>query len=82
MSRAERFEDEKERIIESCFSKRDADGSGQYLRTKEVSLVAVLIRPLEQLPSPTSLIFESLKMLPIRPVLPQVNLRKATRNPE
>ncbi|KAI4169355.1 MAG: hypothetical protein LQ343_005748 [Gyalolechia ehrenbergii] len=27
MSRAERFEDEKKRIIESCFSKRDADGS-------------------------------------------------------
>lgn len=29
MSRAEKFEDEKRRIIESCFSKRDADGSGQ-----------------------------------------------------
>lgn len=28
MSRAERFEDEKRRIIESCFSKRDDDGSG------------------------------------------------------
>ncbi|KAL8914723.1 MAG: hypothetical protein Q9171_000736 [Xanthocarpia ochracea] len=27
MSRAEKFEDEKRRIIESCFSKRDADGS-------------------------------------------------------
>lgn len=27
-SRAERFEDEKQRIIESCFSKRDDDGSG------------------------------------------------------
>ncbi|KAK2597934.1 hypothetical protein N8I77_012686 [Diaporthe amygdali] len=27
MSRAERFEDEKRRIIESCFSKRDEDGS-------------------------------------------------------
>ncbi|KAL8932415.1 MAG: hypothetical protein Q9216_006848 [Gyalolechia sp. 2 TL-2023] len=27
MSRAERFEDEKKRIIESCFSKRDADES-------------------------------------------------------
>lgn len=27
-SRAERFEDEKRRIIESCFSKRDEDGSG------------------------------------------------------
>lgn len=29
MSRAEKFEDEKRRIIESCFSKRDADGSGE-----------------------------------------------------
>ncbi|KAL8726849.1 MAG: hypothetical protein Q9166_006465 [cf. Caloplaca sp. 2 TL-2023] len=29
MSRAEKFEDEKRRIIESCFSKKDADGSGQ-----------------------------------------------------
>jgi hypothetical protein len=27
MSRAERFEDEKKRIIESCFGKRDEDGS-------------------------------------------------------
>lgn len=26
-SRAERFEDEKRRIIESCFSKKDVDGS-------------------------------------------------------
>lgn len=29
MSRAERFEDEKKRIIESCFSKKEADSSGQ-----------------------------------------------------
>jgi hypothetical protein len=28
MSRAEQFEDEKRRIIESCFSKKDIDGSG------------------------------------------------------
>lgn len=28
MSRAERFEDEKRRIIDSCFNKRDDDGSG------------------------------------------------------
>ncbi|KAF3761495.1 hypothetical protein M406DRAFT_99819 [Cryphonectria parasitica EP155] len=28
MSRAERFEDEKRRIIDSCFSKREEDGSG------------------------------------------------------
>ena len=27
---AERFEDEKKRIIESCFSKKDAEGSCQY----------------------------------------------------
>jgi hypothetical protein len=27
MSRAEKFEDEKKRIIESCFNKRDEDGS-------------------------------------------------------
>lgn len=29
MSRAEVFEDEKKRIIESCFGKKEADGSGQ-----------------------------------------------------
>lgn len=33
MSRAERFEDEKRRIIESCFSKRDDDGSGALRNT-------------------------------------------------
>jgi len=27
MTRAQRFEDEKKRIIESCFSKRDEDGA-------------------------------------------------------
>lgn len=27
MSRAEKFEDEKKRIIESCFGKRETDGS-------------------------------------------------------
>lgn len=27
MSRAERFEEEKRRIVESCFSKKDVDGS-------------------------------------------------------
>lgn len=27
MSRAERFEDEKRRIIDSCFGKKDQDGS-------------------------------------------------------
>lgn len=29
MSRAEIFEDEKKRIIESCFAKKEEDGSGQ-----------------------------------------------------
>lgn len=29
MSRAERFEDEKRRIIDSCFGKKDADGSSR-----------------------------------------------------
>lgn len=29
MSRAERFEDEKRRIIDSCFNKRDEDGSSK-----------------------------------------------------
>lgn len=29
MTRAERFEDEKKRIIESCFTKRDDDGSSK-----------------------------------------------------
>ena len=28
MSRADMFEDEKKRIIESCFGKKEADGSG------------------------------------------------------
>lgn len=29
MSRAERFEDEKRRIIDSCFGKKDVDGSSR-----------------------------------------------------
>lgn len=29
-TRAERFEDEKRRLIESCFSKKDTDGSREY----------------------------------------------------
>lgn len=28
MSKAERFENEKKRIIDSCFAKKDTDGSG------------------------------------------------------
>jgi hypothetical protein len=30
MTRAERFEDEKQRIVESCFNKKDTDGSCEY----------------------------------------------------
>jgi hypothetical protein len=39
MSRAERFEDEKRRIIESCFAKVDPDGACMYdpLRGKSLS---------------------------------------------
>jgi len=29
MTRAERFEDEKKRIVDSCFNKRDDDGSSK-----------------------------------------------------
>lgn len=29
MSRAEKFEDEKRRIIESCFGKKDSDGASE-----------------------------------------------------
>jgi hypothetical protein len=29
-TRAERFEDEKRRIIDSCFSKKDTDGSCEF----------------------------------------------------
>ena len=38
MNRAEKFEDEKKRFIESCFSKIDADGSSglsEYLNWKK-----------------------------------------------
>jgi hypothetical protein len=38
MSRAQKFEDEKRRIIQSCFSKRDADGACML-----PSLITVLI---------------------------------------
>jgi hypothetical protein len=31
-SRAERFEDEKRRIVESCFNKKDVDGSRKSCR--------------------------------------------------
>lgn len=42
MSRAERFEDEKRRIIQSCFSRKDGDGSCMYfLLLRTVALVAL-----------------------------------------
>ncbi len=47
MSRAERFEDEKRRIIDSCFSKTDDDGSSM---AAPLSLPTFLPRSL--LPSP------------------------------
>lgn len=31
MSRAEKFEDEKKRIMQSCFSRKDSDGTCMYL---------------------------------------------------
>lgn len=31
MSRAEKFEDEKKRIIQSCFARKDNDGSCMWL---------------------------------------------------
>lgn len=49
MNRAEKFEDEKRRIIESCFSKRDADGSCQKslpsLEPKYIVDVCGLMQP-------------------------------------
>ena len=35
MSAAETFEDEKKRIIESCFGKKEPDGSGQSLSVRK-----------------------------------------------
>ena len=34
-SRAERFEDEKRRIVESCFGRRDTDGSRKFFHGYE-----------------------------------------------
>jgi hypothetical protein len=38
MSKAEAFEDEKRRIIESCFSRKDADGAGNVVPPSNVQL--------------------------------------------
>ena len=35
MSRAERFEDEKRRICESCFNKTDTDGQGKFTELEQ-----------------------------------------------
>lgn len=43
-SRAEKFEDEKRRIIESCFGKREADGSGMLRTTFVVAMGATLAK--------------------------------------
>jgi hypothetical protein len=40
MSRAEKFEDEKRRIIETCFGKKEDDGSSEVLRLPIESLEA------------------------------------------
>ena len=32
ISRAEKFEDEKKRLIESCFNKKESDGSRRFYR--------------------------------------------------
>ena len=37
MSRAEKFEEEKRRIIESCFNKKDTDGSGMTILNSRVT---------------------------------------------
>lgn len=36
MTRAEKFEDEKRRIIESCFGKKEADGTGMPFSVSSV----------------------------------------------
>lgn len=41
--RAERFEDEKQRIIQGCFSKKDVDGSGK--RSCLISQSNIFVQP-------------------------------------
>ena len=42
-SRAERFEDEKKRIIESCFGKKEADGSCNYIEHHSMSSMMLTV---------------------------------------
>lgn len=45
MTRAEKFDDEKRRIIQTCFGKKDADGSSmlyQYLDTMSPRIASVV----------------------------------------
>lgn len=41
MTRAEKFEDEKNRIIESCFGKKEADGSSMSVQLKTAGSVVL-----------------------------------------
>ena len=45
MTRAERFEDEKKRIIDSCFNKTDDDGSSTSKSLLSPILVILLLLP-------------------------------------
>jgi len=78
MSRAESFENEKKRIIESCFGKKEPDGQSQ-LHTAVFSGSFKLTEP--QYPNPTSHIFES-KRMQLTPRVPLLeNLLQTTRSP-
>ena len=85
-SRAERFEDEKRRMIESCFAKVDANGQRKSSRLLAVVVVVVLSHHaylpfLVKFPNHTSPTFESRKMPRIpRPPLLRTR-RQTTRNP-
>lgn len=83
MSRAERFEDEKRRIIESCFAKSDPNGQREFLPTSIRSPSAYQANlSTVKLPNHTSLIFASKKMPRILKPLPLLSRRRKTRNRE
>ncbi|KAK7742346.1 hypothetical protein SLS53_004491 [Cytospora paraplurivora] len=44
LSRAERFEDEKRRIIDSCFSKRESDGSARSPQSQKPRVIIVAVK--------------------------------------
>jgi hypothetical protein len=59
MTKAQQFEDEKRRIMQSCFSRQDSDGSRAYSLTltqhyykPDVDLVTPIITILSQLMPP------------------------------